>query len=247
MIKALAAVATLAILPMTAHAAPIFCTGSTVVVPSGTFEPGSFLVTPGGASTGNCVQASDKVFGNFSVSGAITGGGSAGWLFTSATGPADVTIGFQGLVGPNTTGTVNYSVAVDPLTSNGALISALEKDFTFNATGAGATATLTGVVSAAVASFTGGDITTGFKCTRTAATSTCPQTGFFDPNIDLLTVSQMIETGPNTNVTAITDTVFQQVPEPGTLALLGTALVGMWFMLRRRQKHPKGFPSLTPA
>jgi len=119
--------------PNTAAAAPAFCTGTTVTVGNGTFEPGSFLVDlTTGASTGNCVQASDKIFGGFSVGGAITGGGSVGWLFTAGTGPADVTIGFQGLIGSNSTGFLNYSVAVDPATSNGALISELEKDFTLN-------------------------------------------------------------------------------------------------------------------
>jgi hypothetical protein len=218
-------------------AAPSFCTGTTTVITSGTFVAGSTLVNIGpGTSTGNCVEASDKIFGAFSVGGSITGGGSAGWLFTMAAGPADVTLGFQGLVGSNSSGFVNYSVAVDPAKSNGALIDDLEKDFTFNSTGAGTTATLTGVTSPTAASFTGGDVNNAFKCTRTNTTSTCPQTGFFSPTVSLLTVDETVTTGPNTNVTGLTDTVSQiGVPEPTSLAILGSALVGFGYWYRRRQ------------
>jgi hypothetical protein len=234
----IAAAALLMTTAVAAQAAPVFCTGSTVVVGSGGFEPGSFLVNLAtGASTGNCVQASDKIFGGFSVGGVITGGGSAGWLFTMATGPADVSLGFQGLVGPSSSGFIDYSVAVDPATSNGALITALQKDFTLNGTAADATATLTGTVSPVPVSFSGGDISTGFQCTRTETTGDCPQTGFFDPSVDLISVNETITTGPDTTVTGVTDTVFQAVPEPGsTLGLLSIALIGFYFAFRGRAK-----------
>lgn len=218
------------------HAAPAFCTGTTTVITSGTFVPGTSLV-----GTGNCIEASDKIFGAFTVGGAITGAGSAGWLFTMPTGPADVTIAFDGAVGPSTSGSVNYDVAVDPAKSNGALISALEKDFTINCQGVGCTATLFGTVSPGASSFTGGDITTGFQCTRTGTTATCPQTGFFNPLTAMLTVDEKITTGPNTTVTQLQDTVFQQVNEPGTLAILGSALIGLWFMARRRRMGSRFF------
>jgi hypothetical protein len=94
---------------------PAFCTGTITTVASGGFIPGSTLViqpgNPGaGGSTGNCVEAADKIFGDFTVGGSITGAGSAGWQFTMATGPADVTIGFQGSVTSGQTGSEGPTV-----------------------------------------------------------------------------------------------------------------------------------------
>src|SRR6516162_7990603 len=55
-----------------AWAAPSYCTGITQTVLDGASVPGSFLLT-GTGSSGNCVEAADKIFGAFSVHGAITG------------------------------------------------------------------------------------------------------------------------------------------------------------------------------
>ena len=236
MLKALlAGAATVALMASAAHAAPVFCTGTTTVVASGTFVPASSLV-----GTGNCVEASDKVFGGFSVSGAISGGGSTGFLFTMPNGPANVTLGFQGLVGSNLTGSINYDVAVDPLNSNGALISELEKDFTFNSLGAGSTATLTGTTTPIASAFqNAGGVVGSLTCTRTATTNTCPMEAFYTPLDAMLAVTETLTTGPNTNVTAITDTVFQASPvsEPTSMAMLATALLGMGLFYRRQQQR----------
>jgi hypothetical protein len=151
------------------QAQAVVCTGTTDTVPNGGSVTAAFLLTPG-----NCVAAGDKIFGHFSTGGAESSTGSASFTFLST--PGNVTLGFAGTVGPSSTGTLTYTVAVDPTLSQGFLIGDLEKDFTLNAstTGAAASATLTGSTNPA---------SIAFSCTRTVnpSTSTCPETGVFTP------------------------------------------------------------------
>jgi hypothetical protein len=55
-----------------------------------------------------------------------------------------------------------------------------------------------------------------------------------------MTVNQTIAAGSNAIVTSLTDTISQQapgVPEPTSLALIGSALFGFGFAYRRRQNR----------
>ena len=186
-----------------AQAAPT-CT-STTVVTSGTVVPGS------GLGAGACIQAGDKIFGNFAGTGG-TGFAAASFTFSAPNG--NVTLGITDAIGASSTATLDYQVAVTPAAiALGWRIDDLTKDFTLNQAGGilpAASATLTGT-SADVPSL-------NISCTRhdpAASGDNCPQTNVF-ATVTSMGVHEVLTTGVNSVVTGLTDTISHRPRRAGT-------------------------------
>jgi hypothetical protein len=197
-----------------------------------TLTGGAGIVLRSQITTGYCVVAKDKIYGNFNLGNLPA---STVLIFNNnlVSGLTYYQLSFSATYHSNTTYHWGYEVAVAGWAPTGTSIVSLESDFTQTAGGLSTLDKTTSPTSVTAAIHMGKN---GASLTSWSITSTT-----FGPGVTDLIISEILK--DKGTVSQVTNTVVQSsppqgpgVPEPGTLALLGAGLVGASVMRRKRQR-----------